>query len=112
MQIDRGKGEKRTFIETSAGTGNIFLDIGAWCGMHTWYHIAVRRGVKEHTRARFGLAYQVHVRVLVVVQGVGSGWWRRLGRGDEVILGVKIIKLTTLVICKISKKIFMLARFS
>ena len=92
----------------------IVWDIGAWCGMHTWYHIAVRRGVKEHTRARFGLAYQVHVRVLVVVQGVWSGWWRRLGRGDEVILGVKIIKLTALAICKISKKleIFILLIFS
>ena len=66
----------------------IVWDIGACCGMHTWYHIAVRRGVKEHTGARLGLAYQVHVRVLVVVQGVWSGWWRRLGRGDEVILGV------------------------
>ena len=92
----------------------IVWDIGAWCGMHTWYHIAVRRGVKEHTRARFGLAYQVHVRVLVVVQGVWSGWWRRLGRGDEVILRVQIIKLTAFLIYKISKKsqIFMLARFS
>ena len=92
----------------------IVWDIGAWCGMHTWYHIAVRRGVKEHTRARLGLAYQVHVRVLVVVQGVWGCWWRRLGRGDEVILGVKIIKLTALIICKLSKKlqIFRLARFS
>ena len=54
--------------------------------MHTWYHVAMRWGVKEHTGARLGLPDQVHVRVLVVVESVGCGGRGRLRGRHQVVL--------------------------
>ena len=45
MQIDRGKGEKRTFTKTSAGAGNNCL--GYWCLV--WHAYLV-----SHSRAEGG----------------------------------------------------------
>ena len=44
--------------------------------MHTWDDIPMRWGVDKHTAGRLPVRDQVHVGVLVVVEGVGGGWGR------------------------------------
>ena len=69
--------------------GTYSIVVGCSARMHTWDDVPVRWGVDKHTAGRLPVRDQVHVGVLVVVEGVGGGRRRGLWGRYKIVLIVQ-----------------------